>query len=88
MKYGRKIFNDLIPLDGKFTERNEVVEDGSDDDPNAVLDTNFKVRGVDGLRIVDASSFPKIPGTYLALPLYMLAEKASDAILADAKASK
>ena len=113
MKYGRKIFNDLIPLDGKFTEvwpGKQVKTDaqwkefakyeswghhasctcpiGSDDDPNAVLDTNFKVRGVDGLRIVDASSFPKIPGTYLALPLYMLAEKASDAILADAKASK
>lgn len=57
---------------------------GSDDDPNAVLDSNFKVRGVDGLRVVDASVFPKIPGTYIALPIYMISEKASDAILADA----
>jgi choline dehydrogenase len=60
---------------------------GADDDVNAVLDTNFKVRGVDNLRVVDASSFPKIPGTYLAVPIYMIAEKASDIILADAKAS-
>jgi choline dehydrogenase len=36
---------------------------------------------------VDASAFPKIPGTYLALPLYMLSEKASDVIIASAKAS-
>jgi choline dehydrogenase len=60
---------------------------GADDDENAVLDTNFKVRGINGLRVVDASSFPKIPGTYIALPLYMLSEKASDVIIADAKAS-
>lgn len=60
---------------------------GADDDVNAVLDTNFKVRGIDSLRVVDASSFPKIPGTYLAVPIYMIAEKASDIILADAKKS-
>ncbi|KAJ4352939.1 hypothetical protein N0V95_003792 [Ascochyta clinopodiicola] len=58
---------------------------GADDDELAVLDGNFKVRGVDGLRVVDASSFPKIPGTYLALPIYMISEKAADVILADTK---
>tara|TARA_R110002003_G_scaffold27_28_gene1532 strand:- start:212 stop:994 length:783 start_codon:yes stop_codon:yes gene_type:complete len=56
---------------------------GAEDDANVVLDGNFKVRGVDGLRVVDASSFPKIPGTYLALPIHMISEKASDVILAD-----
>lgn len=60
---------------------------GADNDPNAVLDTNFKVRGVEGLRVVDASVFPKIPGSYIALGVYMISEKASDVILADAKAS-
>lgn len=60
---------------------------GVDSDPNAVLDSNFKVRGVDGLRVVDASVFPKIPGYYIALPIYMISEKASDVILADAKSS-
>jgi choline dehydrogenase len=35
---------------------------GSDDDTNAVLDTKFRVRGVDGLRVVDASvvKFPSL----------------------------
>jgi choline dehydrogenase len=112
MKYGRQVFKDLVPLNGKFTEvwpGKQVQTDeqwkefakyeawghhasctcpiGADDDEKAVLDTNFKVRGIDGLRVVDASSFPKIPGTYLALPLYMLAEKASDVIIAAAKSA-
>ncbi|KAK9412992.1 putative Glucose-methanol-choline oxidoreductase N-terminal domain-containing protein [Seiridium unicorne] len=59
---------------------------GPDSDPNAVLDSDFKVKGIDGLRVVDASVFPKIPGFYIALPVYMIAEKASDVIISDAKA--
>ena len=54
---------------------------GADGDPNAVLDSKFRVRGVQGLRVVDASVFPKIPGFYIALPLYMVSEKASDVII-------
>lgn len=57
---------------------------GADDDPNAVLDSNFRVRGVDGLRVVDASVYPKIPGFYIVLPTYMISEKAADAVLEDA----
>ncbi|KAF7538460.1 hypothetical protein G7054_g2876 [Neopestalotiopsis clavispora] len=60
---------------------------GPDGDPNAVLDSNFKVRGVEGLRVVDASVFPKIPGFYIALPLYMVSQKASEVIINDAKSS-
>jgi choline dehydrogenase len=54
---------------------------GSDDDPMAVLDSEFRVRGVDGLRVVDASVFPKIPGYYIAVPIYMISEKAADVII-------
>lgn len=57
---------------------------GADEGPNAVLDSDFRVRGVDGLRVVDASVFPKIAGWYIALPIYMISEKAADVILADA----
>ncbi|KAL6917164.1 hypothetical protein ACHAPO_006028 [Fusarium lateritium] len=60
---------------------------GPDTDPMAVLDSQFKVRGTEGLRVVDASVFPKIPGFYIALPLYMVAEKASDVIIKAAKSS-
>jgi len=58
---------------------------GGDDDPNAVLDSSFRVRGIKGLRVVDASVFPKIPGFFVVMPIYMIAEKAACAILADAQ---
>lgn len=57
---------------------------GADGDKMAVLDSKFRVRGVDGLRVVDASVFPKIPGFYIVLPTYMISEKAADAVLQDA----
>jgi choline dehydrogenase len=57
---------------------------GADDDEAAVLDSKFRVKGVSGLRVVDASVFPKIPGFYIAVPVYMISEKAAEAILADA----
>lgn len=56
---------------------------GRDDDPMAVLDSNFKVRGTKGLRVVDASVFPRIPGFFIVSAIYMVGEKAADAILAD-----
>jgi len=59
---------------------------GGDTDPDAVLDSSFRVRGVKGLRVVDASVFPRIPGFFVVMPIYMIAEKAADAILADARA--
>ena len=54
---------------------------GADGDANAVLDSKFRVRGTAGLRVVDASVFPRIPGTFIALPTYMVSEKATDTIL-------
>jgi choline dehydrogenase len=54
---------------------------GADDDPMAVLDSSFRVRGTAGLRVVDASVFPRIPGTFTAVSTYMAAEKAADVIL-------
>jgi choline dehydrogenase len=54
---------------------------GADDDKNAVLDSKFRVRGVEGLRVVDASVFPRIPGFFVAVPVYMVGEKAAESIL-------
>lgn len=58
---------------------------GRPDDPGAVVDSNFRVLGVENLRVVDASVFPRIPGFFIVTPIYMIAEKAADAILADAR---
>lgn len=54
-------------------------------DELAVLDADFRVRGVRGLRVVDASVFPTIPGFFLTVPIYMVSEKAADVIDADAR---
>jgi len=55
---------------------------GRDDDPMAVVDTQGRVRGVHGLRVVDASVFPVVPCANTNFPTLMTAEKISDAVLA------
>lgn len=50
-----------------------------------VLDRAFKVHGVQRLRVVDASVFPRIPGFFVAAAIYMIAEKAADALLDEAR---
>ena len=54
---------------------------GLPDDQLAVVDSQFRVYGTKGLRVVDASVFPAIPGFFVVTSIYMLAEKASDVIL-------
>jgi choline dehydrogenase len=56
---------------------------GSDHDPMAVLDSKFRVRGVTGLRVVDASSFPRTPGAFPVIPTFMISLKAAEVILAE-----
>ena len=52
-------------------------------DAQAVTDGRLRVHGVQGLRVVDASVFPRIPGFFIVTPIYMLSEKAADMIAAD-----
>ena len=58
---------------------------GPTNDGTAVLDKDFRVRGTTNLRVVDASVFPYIPGFFIVTPVYMIAEKASEVILMNAK---
>jgi choline dehydrogenase-like flavoprotein len=53
-------------------------------DQNGVLSSDFRVHGTQGLRVVDASVFPRIPGFFIVSAVYMIAEKAADVILAAA----
>jgi choline dehydrogenase len=59
---------------------------GADNDTMAVLDSKFRVRGVAGLRVVDASAFARIPGIFPAVSTFMISQKASDDMLAELKA--
>jgi choline dehydrogenase len=58
---------------------------GADDDPLAVLDSRLRVRGVAGLRVVDAGAMPTITSGNTNSPTLMMAEKAAEWIVQDAR---
>ncbi len=74
--------------EGAFTNTQRILqwrEKAVDPPGDAVLDSRFRVRDTQGLRVVDASIFPKIPGLFILSAIYMAAEKAADVIIADAR---
>ncbi|MYE59969.1 MAG: glucose dehydrogenase, partial [Alphaproteobacteria bacterium] len=56
---------------------------GGDDDPMAVTDEQGRVRGLAGLRVVDASIMPSVPCANTNIPTIMMAERISDTVLSD-----
>jgi 4-pyridoxate dehydrogenase len=54
---------------------------GLDGDPTAVVDDELRVRGVERLRVVDASVFPDLVGGNINAPVIMIAERAADLVL-------
>jgi choline dehydrogenase-like flavoprotein len=59
---------------------------GADDDPFAVLRPDLTVRGVEGLRVADASVFPQLVATNPVVTVMMVAERAADLVKAAAPA--
>ncbi len=54
---------------------------GADGDPDAVLDDQARVRGVDGLRVVDGAAIPRTVRGGTNAPIMMIAEKVADRML-------
>ena len=58
---------------------------GRADDPTAVVDTQLRVRGIEGLRVIDASVMPTITSGNTNAPVMMIAERGSRLVQNDAK---
>ncbi|GAA4683676.1 GMC family oxidoreductase N-terminal domain-containing protein [Streptomyces chumphonensis] len=61
---------------------------GASDDPLAVLDPNLRLRGVDGVRVVDASVFPTMPTINPMVTVLLVAERAADLIAGTASGAR
>ncbi|HEY4214137.1 MAG TPA: GMC family oxidoreductase N-terminal domain-containing protein [Steroidobacteraceae bacterium] len=90
----RSMPEDLNSLRGFVRTRSQAVyhvcgtcKMGRADDPEAVVDTSCRVRGISGLRVVDASVFPSVPSAATHLPVLMIAEKMADQIKAEWRAT-
>jgi 5-(hydroxymethyl)furfural/furfural oxidase len=57
---------------------------GGANDRDAVVDTSGRVRGIAGLRVIDASIMPTVPRGNTNIPTIMVAEKISDQIVSEA----
>lgn len=53
---------------------------GPDNDPTSVVNQFLQVRGVDGLRVIDASIMPEIPAGHTSAPTFMIGEHGSDLV--------
>ena len=60
--------------------QNGTAHMGPDSDPNAVVDDQLRVRGLEGLRIADSSVIPSIPSANICAATMMIGEKAADMI--------
>jgi choline dehydrogenase len=58
---------------------------GTDADPMAVVDERLRVRGLEGLRVIDASEMPTMPSGNIHAAVLMIAEKGAAMILEDGK---
>jgi len=58
---------------------------GVEGDPLAVLDERLRVRGIAGLRVIDASAMPRITSGNTNSPTIMIAEKGAEMMLADGR---
>ncbi len=73
--------DDVIRRDAWGHHASCTARMGADGDRYAVLDSDHRVRGTTGLRVVDASAFPVIPGLFPLMTIFAVSERAAERIL-------
>lgn len=56
---------------------------GKKDDKDAVVDTDFRVRGLQNLRVVDLSVIPLLPNNHTQSTAYLVGETAAEKLIAE-----
>lgn len=75
--------SNIVATIDAYQHPTSTVPLGADSDPTAVVDPWGKVRGVDGLRVVDASILPEIPSVPTNVTTIMLAERIAAKLIGD-----
>ncbi|MBI3435957.1 MAG: hypothetical protein HY056_12920, partial [Proteobacteria bacterium] len=73
---------DILRASGTMFHPSGTCVIGPAHDPMAVVDSQCRVHGVEGLRVVDASIMPRVPSANTNTPTLMVAERAADFITA------
>ncbi len=72
----------LLARTGDYYHASCSCRTGAGDDPTAVVDTNGRVHGYDGLRVCDASTLATLPSVNTHMPVVLQAERVAAAIRA------
>ncbi len=70
--------DEILAASGAMFHPSCTCRIGAPDDPEAVVDAECRVYGVEGLRVADASVMPKVPSANTNIPTIMIAERASE----------
>jgi choline dehydrogenase len=79
---GEALRTNIVANVAAYLHPTSTVPMGADADPTAVVDAWGKVRGVEALRVVDASILPEIPSVPTNVTTIMLAERIAAALAA------
>ncbi|KAK5651190.1 hypothetical protein OQA88_12738 [Cercophora sp. LCS_1] len=88
VEFARSVLGRVPEPVGPLREIQPSAATGRDEDPMAVLDGRFRVRGTKGLRVVDGSALPRVPSPFPIVGLWMVSMRAGEMIVEDAQKSE
>jgi choline dehydrogenase len=84
---GKALRTNIVAKVNAYLHPTSSVPMGAESDPTGVVDAWGKVRGIEGLRVVDASIIPEIPSSTTNVTTIMVAERSAAALSASHKSA-